>query len=147
MYIILEVFHRKHQPLERANIDLRCGMPLATKLWRRDAQLQPIVRLACELLRLYDDKPENMTTSSVLADIQIMWMEVIDWFIDAGPERRILEGFRHGGRVRDELLNPELSRLLKEIHHALRSRIDGEDDDGQEQRALVNDSGKRRKLA
>lgn len=117
---IVEVVVRQNKTLRpEAKIDLRFPMR-ATGAWRPDVQLQTVVDLSFEVLRVYGDVDFSHSdlVLDILKDFEVMWLEVLDPMLDNGSELHHL--FAGGGYIRKNLLGPELYEKMTTIKDGLK---------------------------
>ncbi|KAM0714563.1 hypothetical protein Q7P37_009859 [Cladosporium fusiforme] len=117
---IVEVVVRQNKTLRSdAKIDLRFPMR-ATGAWKPDAQLQTVLDLSIEVLRVYKDV--NFARADlvldILEDFEVIWLEVLDPMLDTRTE--LCRFFRDGGTLRKNLLGPELYERMSGIRSRLR---------------------------
>lgn len=91
-----------------------------TGAWKPDVQLQTVVDLSMEVLRVYreEDLLRPDLVLELLKDFEVMWLEVIDPMLDNGSE--LLRLFADGGYIRKNLLGPELYEKMTTIRDGLK---------------------------
>lgn len=117
---IVEVVVRQNKTLRpEAKIDLQFPMR-ATGAWRPGVQLQTVVDLSIEVLRVYGDVDFSQSdlVLDVLKDFEVMWLEVLDPMLDNGSE--LLRLFADGGYIRKNLLGPDLHEKMTTIRDGLK---------------------------
>lgn len=92
--------------------------------WLPNAKSQSIIDLSEKIVALYKGSlsGDDQNMVPVFVDFQIIWMEVIDRYIDEGRERTILDMFRNGGRVQRDLVGDQLAGLLQRAKAVLQFR-------------------------
>lgn len=117
---IVEVAVRQNKTLRLdAQIDLRFPMK-TTGAWKPDVQLQTVVDLAMEVLRLYKGVEFLQTdlVLHVLQDFEVIWLEVLDPVLDTRAE--LLHLFTDGGYLRKNLLGAELYEKMTTIRRRMK---------------------------
>lgn len=91
-----------------------------TGAWRPDVQLQTVVDLSTEVLRVYGDVnfSQSDLVLDILKDFEVMWLEVLDPMLNNGSE--LLRLFADGGYIRKNLLGPELYEKMTTIRNGLK---------------------------
>lgn len=120
---IIEVVVRQNKTLPtNATVDLRFPMR-ATGAWKPDVELQTVVDLTVEVLRVYRDV--DFTRSDlvlhVLEDFEVVWLEMLNPMLESGSKlRRLLADFAGGGFLRKNLLGSELYEKMTGIRSQIK---------------------------
>jgi hypothetical protein len=111
---MIEVFIQRQRPLATSQVILQLVMS-STGVWKQDAQLDTVARVATRFLLLYKDVDPAAANLKVklLMEFEVVWREVIDPFLDAHP--LLSKSFSDGGHLSEELLGPESYAILKTI--------------------------------
>jgi hypothetical protein len=111
---MIEVFIQRQRPLATSQVILQLVMS-STGVWKQDAQLDTVARVATRFLLLYKDVDPAAANLKVklLMEFEVVWREVIDPFLGTHP--LLSKSFSDGGHLFEELLGPESYAILKTI--------------------------------
>jgi hypothetical protein len=108
-----EAFVQQRSALSNTQVDLRLLMS-STGIWKQDAQLDTVVKVATCFLLLYHgvDPAAADLRVQLLMEFEVVWRQVIDPFLSTSP---LSKNFSDGGHLFSELLGSELHETLQSI--------------------------------
>lgn len=111
---MIDAFVQDREPLSASRVNIPVCMSF-TRIWKQDAELEPIVEMAVRFLSLYKDvsPSDPHLKAKLLVEFEVVWREIISPFLDVDP--LLCKHFSDGGYLSQELFGPDLYTILTDI--------------------------------